>query len=111
MGSKFHLCVLLLTAIFPPLCNKIEDDLDAQLERQMNKVWRLCVEKARREREAREKEEHEAREKAECEAKERAKQEAWEKERWDMEFQAKYVEEKWRKHKVAAQQVAEAKML
>ena len=46
----------------------MEDDLDAQLEHQMNEVGRLCMEKAQREWEAREKVEHEAREKAECEA-------------------------------------------
>ena len=43
--------------------------------------------------------------------KERAKWEAPEKERCDMEFQVNYTEEQWWKHKGAAQQVAEAKML
>ena len=89
----------------------MEDDLDAQLEHQMNKVWRLHTEKAWREQKAREKAEREAREKPECEVKERAKQEAQEIEWQDMEFHAKYAEEQRWKHEAVAQRVAEAKML
>ena len=89
----------------------MEDNLDAQLERQMNKVRWLRAEKARWEQEAREKAECKGREKAECEVRERAEQEAREKEHWDNEFQARFQEEQWRKHEAAAQRVAEAKML
>ena len=69
----------------------MDDDLDAQLECQMNEARRLRTEKVRREWEVREKAECEEREKAKREVNERAKREAWEKERCDMEFQAKYV--------------------
>ena len=50
-------------------------------------------------------------EKAECEVKEKAEQEAWEKEKQDMEFCTKRAEEERQRHEVAAQRVAEAKLL
>ena len=61
--------------------------------------------------EARLKAECEAKEKAAREARERAEQEAQERERLANEYRAQYQEEQRRKHKAAAQRVAEVKRI
>ena len=82
----------------------MEDDLEAQLVQQL-------AEKEQREWEARLKVEHEAQEKATWEARERAEREAQEREYWENEYRARYQEEEQRKHKAAAQRVAEGKQI